>query len=715
MLALVACGEAAELVPPVPGEVRLELITAPTEGIARRALAPLEVRVIVPQDVAMPPRTVLLYARRDDRELYLAERVTLDRARFEDLRLDAGRYAFVARIEGVTEVESAPLTILPAPEGLRFLVQPTHTTLRERIAPAVEVEIVDDRGARVLLDGLGIDLLWRGGGGRSSSALTVSGVAVFPELIADVAREGATLEAHCDGLGTTVSAPFTIFPLPPARLAWVIPPAPWALSERTYGFSVEALDADGARVRDQPLRFDLTLAEGTGRFEGETRVTVTDGHAELPDLRYVIGPGIQGSEWIRLQVSVGPTALLSDPIEMRPPPPSFHRVRCGGNGEPNATGPASIGGDRIVLSANCGIGGEGLYLHEIGTGITTLLDARAPAAPVIVPDRDPDVSADGSHMIFTADGPAYLTVDESLGADAFVRDFAAGTVELLGGAQAMEPSRALRGTISPDGSEAIFVRGAVDAPAYYLAIAGSAPTLIAQDQSSPQAMALGLEPQAARSADGAFIVFTAVASLVPGDDGGINDLYLYDVGTGELGVVGRGPNDVASEHPKAHPFLDATGSRLVYSTREALVADDTNDATDVYLLDLVSGVISRLSTDASGQQALIARKGSCASPDSWPTGFSSDGRFVLFDSCADNLGALDANRQLDVFIKDLDTGAVERVNINPGGGDLIGRSYSLDLSSDGRRVVLATEATNVGTIDTNGVADVYWVENPLLR
>lgn len=73
--------------------------------------------------------------------------------------------------------------------------------------------------------------------------------------------------------------------------------------------------------------------------------------------------------------------------------------------------------------------------------------------------------------------------------------------------------------------------------------------------------------------------------------------------------------------------------------------------------------------------------------DSSEADISGNGRFVAFTSVAENLVANDTNGRADVFVRDLVTGATERVSIAPGGGQInTWNNTSPSISDDGRYV-----------------------------
>jgi Tol biopolymer transport system component len=116
---------------------------------------------------------------------------------------------------------------------------------------------------------------------------------------------------------------------------------------------------------------------------------------------------------------------------------------------------------------------------------------------------------------------------------------------------------------------------------------------------------------------------------------------------------------------------------------------------------------------ASAQDATtrvsVATTGIQGAADSYAPAISADGRYVAFVSASTNLVANDTNNLIDIFLHDRWTGAIERVNVGPGGVQATagGHSASPFVSADGRFVAFTSAATNLVPGDTNGVVDVF--------
>lgn len=82
-------------------------------------------------------------------------------------------------------------------------------------------------------------------------------------------------------------------------------------------------------------------------------------------------------------------------------------------------------------------------------------------------------------------------------------------------------------------------------------------------------------------------------------------------------------------------------------------------------------------------------------------------KHVAFSSDASNLAAGDTNKVSDVFLRALETSTTRLVSVTPGGKAGNGPSSDPSVSSDGRWVAFASEASDLVAGDTNGVQDVF--------
>ena len=99
---------------------------------------------------------------------------------------------------------------------------------------------------------------------------------------------------------------------------------------------------------------------------------------------------------------------------------------------------------------------------------------------------------------------------------------------------------------------------------------------------------------------------------------------------------------------------------------------------------------------------------------SWAPSISADGRYIAFYSLASDLVPGDTNATSDVFVKDMQTGAIWRASRAANGDQANGgRGWDSDtglavaLSPDGQSVGFDSGASNLVPNDVNGVSDVF--------
>jgi hypothetical protein len=87
-------------------------------------------------------------------------------------------------------------------------------------------------------------------------------------------------------------------------------------------------------------------------------------------------------------------------------------------------------------------------------------------------------------------------------------------------------------------------------------------------------------------------------------------------------------------------------------------------------------------------------------------GISDTGRYVIFDSGANNVVPNDTNGRADVFRRDNQTGTTVRVSVTTTGAQIPGDSTELAISGDGDHVLFMTTVP-LDVADTNGNYDVF--------
>src|SRR5207249_3327309 len=145
--------------------------------------------------------------------------------------------------------------------------------------------------------------------------------------------------------------------------------------------------------------------------------------------------------------------------------------------------------------------------------------------------------------------------------------------------------------------------------------------------------------------------------------------------------------------------LSADGRVVAFgSPATNLVPGGSNGFTHVYVHDRQAGTTELVSVSSTGVQA---------NSDSFTDALSADGRFVAFESCADDLVVDPPTQACDVFVHDRTMHTTSRVSVDSHGvqGDFV--SLDSAVSADGRMVAFRSFAANLVPGDTNGQPDVF--------
>ena len=178
------------------------------------------------------------------------------------------------------------------------------------------------------------------------------------------------------------------------------------------------------------------------------------------------------------------------------------------------------------------------------------------------------------------------------------------------------------------------------------------------------------------------------------------DVYLRDRALGTTVPVSVGPSGLTGNGNSWHGTITDDGDVVAFvSEASDLVAGDSNGVADVFVRFLDTGGTVRVSVSTAGAEA----DGFSADPV-----ISADGSAVAFTSFATNLVAGDTNASEDVFVHDLNTGTTTRVNVTSAGGQSVPGSVAFpSLSWDGRYVGFDSTADNLVPGDTNGYGDCF--------
>jgi Bacterial Ig-like domain (group 1) len=328
------------------------------------------------------------------------------------------------------------------------------------------------------------------------------------------------------------------------------------------------------------------------------------------------------------------------------------------------------------------------------------------------------VTPDGRFIVFVSKATNLVAGDTNGAWDVFVRDRTSGITERVsvstGGAEGnadsafCQPNIGTAPDISDDGRYVTFVSMATNlVPGDGNGVADVfvrdrlAGTTTRVSVSTGGAEANGLSWRSNISGDGRIVAFAADATNLTADDGDtITDTYVRDLVAGTTELVSKSTLGVKGNNRSLPDDISADGRIVLFGSHATnLVPGGTNGHLQLFARDRVAKATELVSSDAAGVQGNYVSM--------WGR-ISADGRYVVFDSGSTNLVTPDTNSTTaDVYLKDRNTGAIERVSLTSSGTQPNDHSQIASLSDDGRIVAWQSPATDVVPNDTNGVNDVF--------
>jgi len=307
-----------------------------------------------------------------------------------------------------------------------------------------------------------------------------------------------------------------------------------------------------------------------------------------------------------------------------------------------------------------------VFVHDRQTRQTTRVSVASGGAQGNELSIKPSLSADGRYVAFESWASNLVTGDTNNKEDIFVHDRSTGTTTRV--------SVASDGTQGNDESDVPFI----SADGRYVVFSSTASNLVVGDNNvtcdtdgdgqyddncpdiyvhdrdtgqtervsvaSDGSQGNGWSVGASISADGRYVAFATQSSLVSDDTNGLFDVYVRDRQAGQTTRVSVAADGVQAEGESRWPSVSADGRHVAfYSSAGNLVSGDTNGAEDIFVHDLQTGQISRVSLASDGAQGNAGSK---------EPSLSGDGRYVAFYSSASNLVSGDTNGVDDVFVHD---------------------------------------------------------------
>ncbi len=212
------------------------------------------------------------------------------------------------------------------------------------------------------------------------------------------------------------------------------------------------------------------------------------------------------------------------------------------------------------------------------------------------------------------------------------------------------------------------------------------------------------------SADGRYVAFASRATnLMANDNNGSYDIFVKDLQTATVTRVSVKTDGTEMAGDSLSPSISADGRFVTFASSAALVPDDTNApcaATGYTVQPTCPDIYVHDRTTGETTRVSVATAGTQADGESKTPSISADGRYVVFASSATTLVASDTNGKSDVFVRDRTTNTTTRVSVSTGGAQGDGDSFGPTMSDDGSVIAFVSKSTTLDTApDTLGCSD----------
>ncbi|MCB8921543.1 MAG: PD40 domain-containing protein [Ardenticatenaceae bacterium] len=215
----------------------------------------------------------------------------------------------------------------------------------------------------------------------------------------------------------------------------------------------------------------------------------------------------------------------------------------------------------------------------------------------------------------------------------------------------------------------------------------------------------------ALSADGTAVAFASDATNLTADPpSGLRQIFVKDLVSGAVTLASAAADGAAANNHADYPTLDATGRYVAFESQATnLVTGTVNSWMDVFVRDTAVLTTTLISA---------ATDGTPGNAESRNAAMSADGRYIVFQSNANNLIANDFSPFTDIFVRDRDTdedgifdepGAVQVLRLSQNASGTAANDVSTDpaISANGRWIVFTSAATNLVANDINNANDIF--------
>ena len=338
-----------------------------------------------------------------------------------------------------------------------------------------------------------------------------------------------------------------------------------------------------------------------------------------------------------------------------------------------------------------------IFVHDRQTGQTTRVSVSSSGGQADNYSNYPAITDDGRYVAFQSSATNLVAADTNGSWDIFVHDRQTGETTCISVSPTGEigNNHTFDPQMTGDGHYVVFW-----GPAGNL-VAGDANgkgDVFVRDMQAGQTFLVSVSTagvqgnQGSSSADisddGRYVAFNSWASnLITGDTNNKGDVFIRDRQTAETTRM-AGDSDF--------PSISGDGRYVAFYSPSSQVAGDSNGWSDIFVLDRQTGEMTAVSVNPSG----VTGNGSSYRPD-----ITDDGRYVAFESVANDLVAGDSGAGYDVFVRDRQTEQTRRVSVNEAGQP--GSGIQAAITNDGRYVAFSSDDPTLVPGDTNEIYDVF--------
>ncbi|MFL5782245.1 MAG: TolB family protein [Thermoleophilaceae bacterium] len=276
-----------------------------------------------------------------------------------------------------------------------------------------------------------------------------------------------------------------------------------------------------------------------------------------------------------------------------------------------------------------------VFVRDRQTGaLERMADPRVPKAPA----WDASISGDDRYVAYTTEW-SRASIDGHWRQDVLLHDRQTGETEVIS-PHGRTPVDSSQPSVSANGRFVAYVFGG----GVYVRD---------RERGTTEAMSGGTGPSTspAISASGRYVAFAAAGKRRVDSPYYelAGDVWVRDRQTGRLDLISAARGGARGNGVSGGPSISPDGRYVSFTSyADDLIANDTNDAADVFVRDRRTGTTRRVSISTARAQG----NGESAAPFAQlQSSLSAGGRFVAFFSGASNLVPGDTNDAVDVFAR----------------------------------------------------------------